>query len=93
MVKSVSKRSAKPGETVEFTIRFDNVGDQVIGNVTIIDNLTPRLEYVVDSAQCSPKADFFTIVNEGESLVLRWEIVEPMKVGDGGVIRFQCRVR
>ncbi len=31
--------------------------------------------------------------NQGESLTLRWEIVEPMKVSEGGVIRFQCRVR
>jgi len=26
-------------------------------------------------------------------LTLRWEIVEPMPVGEGGIIRFQCRVR
>jgi hypothetical protein len=24
---------------------------------------------------------------------LRWEVVEPMKVGESGVIRFKCRVR
>ncbi|MEO8498033.1 MAG: DUF11 domain-containing protein, partial [Planctomycetota bacterium] len=75
------------------TIRFDNVGDQTIGNVTVIDNLSRRLEYVEDSQECSLKADFFTQPNDGESLALRWEITAPVKVGEGGVVRFKCRVR
>jgi uncharacterized repeat protein (TIGR01451 family) len=93
VVKVASKRSAQPGEDVEFTIRFDNVGDQTVGNVTLMDNLTTRLEYVPDSAQCSLEANFLTQENEGESLVLRWEIRSPLKVGEGGIIRFTCRVR
>jgi hypothetical protein len=36
---------------------------------------------------------FLSDYNEAESLVLRWEIIEPMKPGEGGVIRFRCRVR
>lgn len=93
VVKIADKQNAKPGDTVDFTIRFDNVGDQVIGNVTVIDDLSRRLEYIEDSQECSLKADFFTQPNEGESLILRWEITDPMKVGDGGVVRFKCRVR
>ncbi len=91
--KVASKQNALPGETVDFTLRFDNVGDQPVGNVTVIDNLTPRLEYLPDTAQCSLDAEFSTEDNEGESLVLRWEILEPIEVGEGGIIRFQCRVR
>ncbi len=93
IVKTASKQNARPGEIVDFTLRFDNMGDQVIGNVTIIDNLTTRLEYVPDSVQASVAADFFTQENDGDSLILRWEVVEPLKVGKGGVIRFQARVR
>ena len=93
VVKVASKQNARPGETVDFTIRFDNVGDRVIGNVTVIDNLNTRLEYVPDSQECTVKAEFSVSDNEHESAVLRWEITEPMKVGTGGVIRFQCRVR
>ena len=91
--RSLQRKEARPGEIVEFTIRFDNVGDQVIGNVTVIDNLTTRLEYVDGSQSCTLKANFSSSENQGDSLTLRWEIVEPMKVGEGGVIRFQCRVR
>jgi len=78
---------------VWFTIRFDNVGNQLIGNVTIIDNLSPRLEYVADSAQCSLPAQFFTEPNEGDSVALRCEVTDPLQPGQGGVIRFRCRVR
>ena len=45
------------------------------------------------AGQRSPLADFLVEENEGESLVLRWEIIEPLEVGQGGIIRFQCRVR
>ena len=93
IVKVASQENAQLGETVEFTFRFDNVGDQTIGNVTIIDNLTNRLEYVEGSAQCSLEADFLTVDADTGSLILRWEITAPMEVGDGGIIRFQCRVR
>lgn len=93
IVKVASTSNALPGETVDFTLRFDNVGSQVIGNVTIIDNLTTRLELVPDSTECSRKANFLTEPNEGNSLALRWEIIDPMMPNDGGVIRFKCRVR
>jgi uncharacterized repeat protein (TIGR01451 family) len=93
LCKTASATSALPGEEIDFTLRFDNVGGQTIGNVTILDNLTTRLEYVADSAQSSVKANFSAVANEGESLTLRWEIVEPLKPGDGGLVRFKCRVR
>lgn len=93
VIKVASTSAAAPGETVDFTIRFDNVGDQTITNVTILDNLTTRLEYVPHSAQVSRDAEFSSQVNEGESLVLRWDLNEPLKPGDGGIVRFQCRVR
>jgi uncharacterized repeat protein (TIGR01451 family) len=93
ITKVASTPFAEPGDVVDFTLRFDNVGDQVIGNVTIIDSLTTRLEYVPDSSQCSLTAELVTQPNEGDSLVLRWEITDPLEPGEGGVIRFRCRVR
>jgi uncharacterized repeat protein (TIGR01451 family) len=91
--KVASRADARPGEIVEFTLRFDNVGGQAVGNVTIIDNLTTRLEYVEGSQKCTLKSNFAAVENQGNSLVLRWEIVDPIEAGEGGVIRFQCRVR
>lgn len=93
VIKLASTAAARPGETVDFTIRFDNVGHQPIGNITLLDNLTPRLEYVANTAQSSRKAHFSTEPNPLGSLVLRWDFDEPLRPGEGGVVRFRCRVR
>jgi uncharacterized repeat protein (TIGR01451 family) len=92
--KIADKSEAKPGEIIRFTLRFDNVGDEAIGNVTIIDHLMPRLEFVPGTAESSVAAEFKTEEKlAGETLVLRWEVTEPLKVNEGGIIRFQARVR
>jgi uncharacterized repeat protein (TIGR01451 family) len=91
--KVASKISARPGEPVDFSIRFDNLTGRTIGNVTIVDNLTGRLEYIADSAECSLKSNFSFETNEEGSLVLRWEIIDPLAANTGGIIRFRCRVR
>ena len=93
VIKTASVADALPGEEVEFTLRFDNVGLQTLGNVTIVDNLTTRLEYVPDSQSCSIDAQFDSASNSANSLTLRWEITEPLPPGKGGIIRFRCRVR
>jgi uncharacterized repeat protein (TIGR01451 family) len=93
LIKLASKDSAQSGDEVEFTLRFDNVGDREIGNVTILDSLTTRLEYIEGSQKCSLAADFDSRANDGSSLKLRWQIREPLKLGQGGVIQFRCRVR
>ena len=64
LLKLASTNHALPGEEVEFTLRFDNVGDQVIGNVTIVDNLATRLEYVAASAKSSAASGFSAVPND-----------------------------
>ncbi len=93
LIKVASTPMAEPGDEVSFTIRFDNVGNQPIGSVEIVDSLTTRLEYVPDSAQCSLKATFATKPNEGESLMVRCILGDPLPAGKGGVFRFRCIVR
>ena len=93
LVKVASTPFANPGDEVDFTIRFDNVGNQPIGSVTILDSLNTRLEYVPDSAQCSVEAKFSTQPNEGDSVVLRCEVTNPLAAGKGGILRFHCIVR
>jgi uncharacterized repeat protein (TIGR01451 family) len=90
--KIASNCDAQVGEIIEFTLRFDNVGDQKIGNVTIIDHLTPRLEYIENTQSSTAPAEFKMQINP-DTLVLRWEITDPLEVGQGGVIRFRCKVR
>ncbi|MCE5266515.1 MAG: DUF11 domain-containing protein [Planctomycetaceae bacterium] len=93
LVKVASTASAKPGDEVAFTLRFDNVGDEPLTNVVIIDSLSTRLEFVPGSAQCSLDATFATHPNEGDSLAIRCELAKPLAPCKGGVVRFRCRVR
>ncbi len=93
IVKVASCCAARPGERVEFTLRYDNVGDQTLQQVTIIDNLTTRLEYVPETAESDRPAKFSHQLNVGESLTLRWQLSEPLRPGEGGTLKFQCKVR
>jgi uncharacterized repeat protein (TIGR01451 family) len=93
VVKVASTPFAQPGETVDFTVRVDNIGNQPIARVTILDSLNTRLEYVEGSAQCSLAANFSTQPNEGGSLVVRCELSDILEPGHGGILRFRCRVR
>ena len=93
VVKTANVIAARPGDQVEFMIRFDNISDRKIGNVTLMDNLTRRLVYVEGSSECTLESEFKSEVNDAQSLALRWEITEPIEPGTGGVIRFRCRVK
>ncbi len=93
IVKVASSQTAQVGEEVDFTIRFDNVGNEMIGNVTIVDHLTPRLEYLPESAQASVEGNFVAERKGADSLILRFEVTDPLEPGEGGIVRFRCRVR
>ena len=93
VIKTANVLAARAGDQVEFTIRFDNISNKPIGNVTLMDNLTRRLVYVDGSSECTLKSEFKQDVNEAQSLALRWEITDPVEPGTGGVIRFRCQVR
>lgn len=93
IIKLASKLEALPGDIIDFTLRFDNVGNETVGNVTVLDNLTTRLEFVPNSDQCSLPAEFKPVLNENDTYILRWEISDPLEKGQGGIIRFKCKVR
>ena len=93
LVKLASTSTAKPGEEIEFTLRLDNMGNREMERVTVVDNLTTRLEYVADSAQSSVAADFSTDPQPTGSGILRWELKEPLQAGAGCILKFKCKVR
>ncbi|MDD3469385.1 MAG: hypothetical protein PHE53_05315 [Thermoguttaceae bacterium] len=93
VTKVASVADALPGEFVEFTIRYDNIGEAAITKVKLSDSLNPRLEYVEDSAESSFPANFTTRPNADGSLILEWELTEPLMPKDGGIIRFKTQVR
>ncbi len=93
LIKVASKKVAQPGEIVEFTLRYDNLGTHPVGNVTVLDNLTTRLEFLPGTAKSSRPSGFIAEPNDGGSFTLRWEITDPLEPMEFGVVQFQCRVR
>jgi len=93
LCKAASHQVAEPGDIVDFTIRFDNTGDQKITNIMIQDSLAPRFEYIVDSQKSSIESKFSMEPNDAGSSTLTWNITETVAPGTGGFIRFQCKVR
>lgn len=91
--KTASHTIANSGDIVNFTIRFDNVGAKPVGNVVLVDSLSPRLEYIEGSQQSSVAARFSAEPNDVGSQVLRWELESPVEEQDGGVVSFDCLVR
>lgn len=93
LIKVASQMSAQPGDTIDFTLRFDNVGTKTITQLVLVDSLSTRLEYVPDSFQSSVAATLDVLPNEAGSSTLQWELEKPLPPGEGGIIRFSCRVR
>lgn len=93
VVKLADKETARPGDVIQFTIRFDNLGQRELLDIRLIDNLTPRLQYVAGSATCE-RAGGLDIEPNGEgSSILTFRLDDPLPGQSGGVITFQCRVR
>jgi len=93
LCKAASHQVAEPGDIIDFTIRFDNTGDQKITNIMIQDSLAPRFEYIADSQKSSIESKFSMEANDVGSSTLTWNITETVAPGTGGFIRFQCKVR
>lgn len=93
IVKLADKQTAEVGDVITFTIRYDNFGPKPVAQVRIIDNLTPRLEYVEDSATCDVAGRLVVQDNAEGSLILIWELAEPVAPKTGGVVTFQAKLR
>jgi uncharacterized repeat protein (TIGR01451 family) len=93
IIKLADKHVAHPGDIVTFTIHFDNVGERELTSVRIIDNLTPRLQFIEGSAD-SDREGRLDVEDNGEgSLVLTFELAGPLPGKTGGTVTFQTRVR
>jgi uncharacterized repeat protein (TIGR01451 family) len=81
------------GNIVTFTIRYLNTGNRPISDVAVNDSLSGRLEYVAGSAQSDRAANFSVSDNESGSVIVRWELPGVILPGQGGVVKFQAKVR
>lgn len=95
IVKLADHEMAQSGDTIAFTIRFENTGDFDVYDVSIVDNLTPRLQYVPGTARIDGEHPGEVIIEDnGEgSSVLTFKLDRELKGHDRGEITFEARVR
>jgi len=95
VVKLADHEMAQAGDTIKFTIRFENTGDFDVYDVSIVDNLTPRLEYLPGTAVIDGQHPGEVLVEDnGEgSSILTFDLDQPLKSHDRGEITFETRVR
>ena len=93
ILKLADKKIAKQGDEITFTILYANTGEKELNNIRIVDNLTPRLEYIEDSAGSDRAGRITTTENDEGSVILTFELDDPLPGHTAGEISFKCRVR
>ncbi|MDA1229391.1 MAG: DUF11 domain-containing protein [Planctomycetota bacterium] len=95
VVKLADREMAQSGDTITFTIRFQNTGDFDVYDVSIVDNLTPRLDYLAGTAKIDGEHPGEVVIEDnGEgSKVLTFNLDNALKGHDHGEITFEARVR
>jgi uncharacterized repeat protein (TIGR01451 family) len=93
IVKLADRQLAKAGDEITFTIRYDNVGDRELRDIVITDNLSPRLEYVPDSATSDREGRLIEDTSNDGTLILRWELTTALPGKTGGVVTFKATVK
>ena len=95
IIKLADQSSAQAGDIVTFTIQFENPGDFDVYEVRIVDNLTPRLQYIADSGSIDDaNPGSLTIMPNGEgSQILTFTLDGPLRGHSHGVITFEARVK
>ncbi|HEY1379541.1 MAG TPA: hypothetical protein VGF55_22245 [Gemmataceae bacterium] len=93
VTKYADPKTPNVGDVVTFVLKYENYGARPIRDVVIADSLASRLEYVPGSAQTDRPTVFTIQANEAYSAVLRWGVKGEVLPGQGGMIRFQARVR
>ncbi len=93
IVKLADRETAAAGDTIHFTIRFINTGDYDLHDVRVVDNLTPRLQFILDSVQTDREGDVFTEPNGEGSRILTFVFDETLPAHESGTIEFDVLVK
>lgn len=93
IVKVADRNLAKPGDIVTFTIRFDNIGDRELLGVRVLDNLSPRLEFIEGTVDSDLDGKLTVEDNTAGGQLLIFDFEQGLAGQSGGYVSFQTRVR
>jgi uncharacterized repeat protein (TIGR01451 family) len=96
ITKSVDKTNVAPGDTVEYTINFKNIGtaDCTGGGVHIYDTLDSRLTYVSETHSSNDVVVGFndgTTIYDAATRMLKWD-ANTLSPGEEGWVKFKATV-
>jgi len=96
LVKTVDKPSARPGETITYTITYTNAGTAPLSDLFIADS-TPHYTVFVSAAAGPLPADLtavaITAPAAGETGAIRWTFTGTLAAGAGGTVTFSVKVQ
>ena len=93
IVKLADRDTAEAGDIIHFTIRFINTGDYDLHDVRIVDNLTPRLQFVPGSVKTDRAGEVLTEPNGEGSQILTFVLDDALAARESGTIEFDVRVK
>ncbi len=94
LIKDVEPKSnVKVGDVVTFTLTYKNRTNKPVTDLVVSDSLSGRLEYVPGSTQSDRPTNVTLNQNEAGSVIVRFELPGTLQPGQGGVVKFQARVR
>jgi uncharacterized repeat protein (TIGR01451 family) len=96
LIKAVDKASAKPGETVTYTITYRNVTLEPLSNIVISDNTPNFTDFLAANNGTLPASLTGVSVaapTVGTSGTITWTFTGTLEVGNSGTVTLQVKVR
>ena len=100
VTKTVDKTSAKPGETLTYTITYENIGDGNARDVYFVDLIPENTTYVIGSAAGAGTTIKFQHVDGGPFdssetapvTAIMWQLTEPLPPEGSGTLTLQVKI-
>jgi len=93
IVKLADQPTAQPGDVLTFRIRFYNDGGRELTHVRILDHISPRLEYVANSAASELEGKLTVEAYADGGQILQFVLDAPLEGGTSGEISFQATAK
>lgn len=95
IIKAVDKAQAMPGDTLTYTINYENLGDEPISQVEVVDEVPAYTTYF--SSSCGALPTGFTNCNilapsVGIRGTIKWTFTGVLQPGETGAVSYKVLI-